>query len=260
MLIKHVSGLRDADIIGAYAITLTESQHSELDEMVTQRLDGRPVSKIIGKKEFYGREFIVTDDVLDPRPDSETLIDVVLRECAEQSDEAIQKTNLRILDLGTGSGCLILTLLAELPNAHAVATDISDKALNIARQNAEKLGVAERVEFIKSDWFDSVEGMFDIIISNPPYIEAEVIPTLSIDVREYDPLMALNGGTDGLEPYRMILPQIRNYLKKGGFCALEHGQGQCGRIKEIAEQHGFVDGQTHYDLAGRDRVFSFLHK
>jgi release factor glutamine methyltransferase len=167
---------------------------------------------------------------------------------------------IRILDLGTGSACLVLTLLSEIPNATAIATDISDAALHIANQNAEKHELTDRIQFIKSDWFESVKGMFDIIISNPPYIESDDIPNLDKNVREFDPLRALDGGADGLSPYKVILPQIRNYLKPNGLIALEHGLGQGVRIKRLIENAGLSDIQQHYDLGGRDRVITAIHK
>ena len=253
MLIQHITGLTDADIIASDTITLSREQYFLLENMIDQRLNGKPVSKIIGFKEFYGRDFIVTEDVLDPRPDSETLIESVLPFC--QSKE----WSGRILDLGTGSGCLILTLLSELPHATGIATDISGPALDVAKQNAKNLGLSERVNFILSDWFDAISESFDIIISNPPYIERDIIPKLQKEVRNYDPLQALDGGEDGLKPYQVILPQIRNHLNKKGFLALEHGSGQCGRIAEIAERAGLTSNQTKYDLAGHDRVFTFIN-
>lgn len=254
MLVRHVTGLSDADLITNDDIALTATQKTQLDDYIAQRLKGRPVSKIIGRKEFYGRDFIVSDDVLDPRPDSEILIEVVLSHYKNRHEK------IRILDLGTGSGCLILTCLAELPYATGVATDISCSALEIATQNAQNLEVYDRIEFIESNWFDSVVGQFDIIISNPPYIEAKDITTLDVDVQRYDPILALDGGYDGLNPYRVILPQIRTYLKQGGFMALEHGVGQSSRIKRIIENVGLSDVEVHFDYGARDRVLSAIHK
>ena len=254
MLVQHVTGLSDADLITNNDILLTNYQQLKLDNAIAQRLKGRPVSKIIGEKGFYGRSFITSDDVLDPRPDSETLIEAVLKNIVNKGKP------YRILELGVGSGCLVLTLLAELPNATALATDISQKALAVARRNAEKLDIAERIDFIESNWFNCVNGTFDIIVSNPPYIESRDIENLAVNVREYDPLLALDGGEEGLDPYKVILPQIRDYLNVGGITALEHGTGQSERISAIARDCGIVGGQTCHDYAGHDRVFLFLHK
>lgn len=251
ILVQHVTGLSDADLITMDDIPLNDEQAMLLNDFIQQRLNGRPVSKIMGLKEFYGRDFIVSDDVLDPRPDSELIIDLVLKYEG-------QKT--RVLDLGTGSGCLILTLLSELRNATGVAADISPKALNIAKQNADKLNVTGRIAFIESDWLESVEGEFDIIISNPPYITPEVIAQLDVDVSKYDPVLALDGGEDGLLPYKVILPQIRTYLKKGGMMAMEHGYDQGSSVHRIAVNAGLSDVQTHKDLGGLDRVITATHK
>ena len=276
LLLKHVTGLSDADLIGLSDIPLNEDQKALLDDFILQRLNGRPISKIIGIKEFYGRDFIVSDDVLDPRPDSELLIDIILRHCEHQrcnpkasnpysswiasSSPPPRNDNIKFLDLGTGSGCLILTLLAELPQATGIATDISDKALDIACKNADKLGVQDRVEIIKSDWFSKIEGTYDIILSNPPYINSDVVPTLDKNVRDFDPILALDGGDDGLLPYKMILPQVKKYLNKGGVIALEHGYDQCGRIKRLIEKEGLSKIRAYQDLGGHSRVLTAIHK
>jgi release factor glutamine methyltransferase len=253
ILVKHVTGLSDADLIGMDALTLTESQDIQLQNFIEQRLTGRPVAKIIGIKEFYGRDFIVNDDVLDPRPDSEVLIDVVLEWTKGKSD-------LSILELGVGSGCLVLTLLSELSNATAVGADISPQALTVAKQNAQSLGLNNRISFVESDWLDNVQGQFDVIITNPPYINSDVIEKLATDVREFDPMLALDGGEDGLNPYKVILPQIRTYMKHGGIVALEHGYDQCGRIKRLVENTGLSEIRDHQDLGGHDRVITAIHK
>jgi len=253
MLLRHVIGLSDADLIIMDDIQMSEAQQAQLDDCIKQRLAGRPIAKIIGVKEFYGRDFIVSDDVLDPRPDSETLIDCVLNYAQGQRD-------LRVLDMGAGTGCLVLTLLAELSDMQGVASDISVDALSIAQQNARALNVDDRMQFIESNWFENVEGMFDVIISNPPYIESAVIPKLDVDVRKYDPILALDGGKNGLNPYEVILPQIRNYLKKGGFMALEHGYDQANRIAPLIAGAGLADIQMHSDLAGHNRIITAIHK
>ncbi len=256
MLLKHVAGLSDADLIGSNEIDLSPQQQSRLDGFIEERLQGRPISKIIGMKEFYGRDFIVSDDVLDPRPDSEILIEAVLKHVSSSNKLG---SDIAILDLGTGSGCLILTLLVELPNADGVGTDISDKAMAIANKNAEKHGLTGRAQFIKSDWFENVTGQFDVILSNPPYIETDVIPLLDKSVRAFDPILALDGGADGLLPYKMILPQVKWSLKPGGMIAMEHGHDQCGRIKRLIEKEGFDQIRAHQDLGGKDRVLTAIH-
>lgn len=249
LLIKHVTRMSDADLIVNPNPELTAPQEARLKDMISLRLKGKPVSKIIGEKEFYGRIFAVNEHVLDPRPDSEVLIDTVLRHCAGRDC-------LKILDLGTGSGCLVLTLLAELPQARGTAVDISPQALRMADGNASGIGVADRVDFIESDWLDKVGGTFDIIVSNPPYIASEAIAALRSDVREYDPIMALDGGTDGLNPYKILFPQIRRYLEMGGIVAMECGENQADDIMRLMENPRFGDLQVHCDLAGIARVVS----
>jgi release factor glutamine methyltransferase len=251
ILLSHITGLSETDLITTDSINLDEKQKKNLDDMILKRLNGRPLSKIIGLKEFYGLEFLVNDDVLDPRPDSEILIDAVLKYADKQKP-------YKILDLGTGSGCLILTLLSHLPHASGYAVDFSEKALAVARKNAVSLGLENRTSFIQSNWLESVDGTFDIIVSNPPYIETKTIDDLQVEVKNHDPILALDGGNDGLNPYRVILPQIRTYLNHGGFVAFEHSSGQVETIKRLIENQGFRNVQQHHDYAGHDRILSFI--
>lgn len=251
MLVKAVTGLSDADIIGMDAIPLTTEQFATLEDFIAQRLNRRPVAKIIGHKEFYGRDFHVNDDVLDPRPETELIIDEVLK-------YAHGKNSLKILDLGTGSGCIILTLLSELPNATGIGTDISPQAVSVATKNAKNLNLSERVKLTESNWLDTVDGQFDVIVTNPPYIETHTVNHLDKDVRDYDPILALDGGEHGLDPYKVILPQIRKHLKKDGLFMCEHGAGQAHDIKGIAVNAGFTNVRVHHDLAGHDRCISFI--
>lgn len=231
---------------------LTPEQKAQAEALIARRLQGMPVAKIIGEKEFYGRVFKTTADTLDPRPDSETLIEAVL-------EDRDRNAAVTILDLGTGTGCLALTLLAELRHAQAIAVDRSEAALKVARENAWKIGVEDRVVFVQSDWFSDVMGQFDIIISNPPYIPDGDIPGLAPDVRDYDPMAALAGGADGLDPYRRIIPQLGQFLKKGGFVAFELGQGQAPQVAEMLKQAGFSGVSAHCDLAGIERVVIGRH-
>lgn len=251
LLLKAVTKMDDSDLIVTPDVTLSTEQNVTLEAMIEKRLAGMPVSKIVGHREFYGRDFVVNEHVLDPRADSETLIDVVL-EWSRRQD----KQDFRILDLGTGSGCLILTLLAELPYATGVAVDISPKAIKIGRQNADKLGLAERIEVTESNWLQNVQGTFDIIVSNPPYIETDVIAQLDKNVRLFDPIQALDGGEDGLVPYKILFPQIRHNLNKGGIVAVECGHTQAGEIKRLMENPRFGHISIHQDIAARDRIVS----
>lgn len=246
LLICHALKITPEKFLLSNDLILSEDQQQNIDGLIAQREAGKPVAKIIGRKEFYGREFNTTTDTLDPRPDSETLIEAVLQQ--NENDKPL------ILDLGTGTGCLVLTLLAEIPHARAIAVDQSKETLNIAKDNAWLIGVEDRIVFAQSDWFKDVVGKFDIIISNPPYIPEEDIAGLSREVRLFDPMAALTGGADGLDPYRIIIPQMVNFLKPGGHVAFEVGQGQAPDVAEMLVSCGFDRVTIHNDLAGIGRV------
>jgi release factor glutamine methyltransferase len=207
-----------------------------------------PVSHILGKREFWSREFIVGPAVLDPRPDSETLIAAILKRLPDH------QAPLRLLDLGTGSGCLLLTLLGELPKARGLGIDQSAIALEVARNNAERLGLAERAQFQEGDWNkELVLSKFDIIISNPPYIPSADIAMLEPEVRLYEPLAALDGGEDGLNAYRTIIDQLPGLLKLDGLIAFEMGIGQDHALAHLLEAAGFNNIERENDLAGITR-------
>ncbi len=218
-------------------------------QFIARRLAHEPVSRILGYREFYGRPFKVTSAVLDPRPDTETLIDLAL---------PLMTGNCRILDLGTGSGAIIVTLLAELPAASGVAVDLSSAALSVARANAEALGVASRLTFLEGNWFQPVTGHFDLIIANPPYIPTGGIPDLEPDVRDYDPHLALAGGLDGLDPYRLIAAEAGAHLAPNGHIVVELGAGQAADVEVIFAQTGFQLHGKGVDLGGHVRCLDFL--
>lgn len=246
--------LRDARIILAHVLQqepgrLILIQDEPIDaktqqvflKLIGERCNHRPVSQIIAKREFWGRDFLVTGAVLDPRPETETIIAHVLQTVTPKS----------ILDLGTGSGVLALTLLCEFSNAIAVAVDVSEAALDVAKTNAKTLGVADRVSFTQSDWFQSVTGSFDLIVSNPPYITSQEMDELQPDVADWEPHIALHGGPDGLKPYRKIKSRLDRYLTPDGTAILEHGAGQGRALSQL-----FSDWQTvsQKDMNGHDRV------
>lgn len=212
-----------------------------------RRLKHEPVSKIIGFKEFWSLPFITSADVLDPRPDSETLIESVLARVPDKG------ADIRILDYGTGSGCLLLSLLHEYKNARGVGVDISEKAINVAAQNAQELGLDDRLTLINGSWDAPLQGEFDVIISNPPYIPTADLHDLRKDVTEFDPMLALDGGDDGLTPYPQILVSINQYLKKSGFFVFEHGVGQETDIANLITDSGLQTLDMTRDLSGRVR-------
>lgn len=214
---------------------------------IEQRVMRQPVSQIIGRREFWGRDFWVTPDVLDPRPDTETLIEVVLQ----------GRPVGRILDLGTGSGCILLTLLAEWPDAQGMGVDQSQKALNVAQTNAKSLGLTKRADLVQSDWFSNVSGIYDLIVSNPPYITADAMTEIAPEVRNWEPRMALTPEGDGLDAYRIIANEVASYLAPNGKLLVEIGWDQADVVLEIFQVVGFTDGYCIKDLAGKDRVIAF---
>ncbi len=209
---------------------ISEEKIHKLELYINRRLSGEPVSRIIGVREFWGMPFALNEATLDPRADTETLIEFVIELL---KDQTTYNEDIRILDIGTGTGCVILSLLSEFKNAMGVGIDISHDALKIAKQNAEKLNLSNRVEFIQSNWLDSICGRFDIIVSNPPYIPTDDINTLMPEVRKYDPLAALDGGIDGLDAYRTIISQINEKLSDFRFIVFEIGKDQDKCVKNI---------------------------
>ena len=219
--------------------------NNTLRDAISRRLHHEPVAKIIGEREFYGLPFTVSKDVLDPRPDTETLVDAA---------RIYIGSNARILDICTGSSCILTTLLTLYPDATGVGCDISDVALRIADENLRRNGVEKRAQLVKSDYLESITGTFDLIVCNPPYIESAAIESLDADVRLYDPRLALDGGDDGLAPYRIVFPQIRNHLNAGARAVFEFGAGQGDDVAQLAENVGLKVIARKSDLGGHERV------
>ncbi|MFT4718199.1 MAG: release factor glutamine methyltransferase [Rickettsiales bacterium] len=198
-----------------------------------RRLSGEPISHIIGKREFYSIDFDVNQNVLDPRPDSELLIDEVLTALNGGASEK----SINILELGVGSGCLVLSILKNIPNSRAVGVDINTKSINVAKKNAIKLNLNNRVQFVHSDWFENLERQkFDIIISNPPYIKSKDIDNLQTEIKNFEPMVALDGGSDGLNCYREIAENIGNFLHEKSFLILEIGVNMEDDVINIFEK------------------------
>jgi release factor glutamine methyltransferase len=218
-------------------------RQATFDTAVAARCRRQPVSQITGKRNFYGREFTVTRDTLDPRPETETLIAA-----------ALSRPFGRVLDLGTGTGCILLTLLAERPSAGGLGVDISTAALEVARRNAATLGVADRAAFAVSEWFHDIAGQFDLIVSNPPYIAASEMPTLLPEVRDWEPHLALTPGGDGLDAYRAIAAGTDTHLAPKGRLIVEIGATQAANVCEILRRAGFAQVVVLPDMDGRDRV------
>ena len=246
-ILAHVVGVEAGRLILMMHDPLEREHAAEFDVLIERREAREPVSHLTGGRDFYGRRFLVTCDVLDPRPETETLISLALKQPFE-----------RLLDLGTGTGCIALTLLAERAETQAMAVDVSDKALAVAKANAAALGVGNRVEFRTSDWFSAVEGTFDLIVSNPPYIDAAEMPDLSPEVRLHEPELALTPGADGTAPYRIIAAGALHHLAPNGRLFVEIGYRQGPAVSAIFEGAGLTQVTVHQDLNGHDRVVSAI--
>ncbi len=234
--------MREARILHAAAATT-----ADFEAFITRREKREPVAYILGRKEFWSLEFEVSPAVLIPRPDSETLIETALEELGRDAPA-------RILDLGTGSGCLVVALLHEWPNSSAVAVDISAEALAVAKRNATRHHVATRVAFQKNDWATALDERFDLVISNPPYISDEAFAGLDPDVREYEPALALKAGPGGLAAIDRIARNLRAILKPTGLMLMEIGHDQGQQARQILTKNGLARLRIVKDLAGRDRV------
>jgi release factor glutamine methyltransferase len=247
LLLEAATGAGRVDILTDPYRAVTPEQAQALDAMVERRLRREPVSRILGRKGFWKILLTVTPDVLSPRPDTETLLDVVLKAKAER--EAFTAC-----DLGTGSGAILLALLAERPAAKGVGTDVSSEALAVARENAANLDLNGRATFIRTDWAAGfADASFDVVLSNPPYIPSGDIPGLDPEVRDHDPHLALDGGADGLDAYRALAPEIARILKPGGLYAVEIGWDQGEAVRGLFEAAG-LEARVVRDLGDRDRV------
>ena len=207
-----------------------------------------PLTKLLGKTEFWGRPFHVNEHTLDPRPDSETVVEIALSHFKGRTQPKM------ILDLGIGTGCLLLTLLMEFPGAIGIGVDKSFDAISVARDNAKALGVESRAYFMQGNWQTAMNGKFDLIVSNPPYIRSDVIPTLDKNVQNYDPMLALDGGKDGLQAYCDIFATLHEYVHKDTISLFEIGFDQQEDIERLSEKYGFLLRCVHHDLAGKPRV------
>ena len=252
VLLKSVTGLTLEGLISGGREPLPLAQAVRFSEYVNRRLSGEPVSRIRGSREFYGRDFHIDPHTLDPRPDTETLIEAALATAARQD---MNERPLQVLDLGTGSGCILVTLLAELPDAVGTGVDISPSALACAEGNARRLGVARRARFVAADWFEGLTGRFDLIVSNPPYIESAEITALAPEVARHDPRAALDGGPDGLDAYRRIAEKAADFLAPGGHLLVEIGPTQPQAVADLFRAAGLVLEREPvvFDLAGRPR-------
>lgn len=250
MMVAHVLGI-DYHCLSDCEEELNDIQKFELENLVAERLAHKPLDKVLGYKGFYKYRFEVSPAVLSPRPDTEVLVEAAV--------DYIQKNNaVSVLDLGTGSGCILLSVLADCPGVSGIGFDKSGEALEIAVRNAYDLGVAERVRFLQGTWYNDrlsrdLGQTFDVIVSNPPYIKSAEVDRLEPEVRDFDPRIALDGGADGLHDYRQLSRVVPPLLNPGGTLFLEVGERQAGDVVEIFEAAGLKLLQIVKDLSGTDR-------
>lgn len=250
LLTEFACGVERIDIVSQPNMLISNDKFEILEDALAQRIAGMPVHRIMGYRDFYGLRLALGPETLEPRPDSEVLVDLAL--------ELLEKTPPKtMLDLGTGTGALALALLSIFPQATVIATDIALGALDMATKNAETCGFSERFSALQSDWFEKVIGKFDLIVSNPPYIRSAVIPDLDIEVRNHDPILALDGGPDGLTPYMIITGEAKNHLTNNGLVIVEIGFNQAEDVTNLFKSNGFIKLALKHDLGGRDRVLAF---
>lgn len=243
VLLAHALGIAHDRLTLKLQDDMTEPQEALYDAALQARMARQPVAQITGRRLFWGQSFRVTRDTLDPRPETETLV-----------AEALKEPFLKLLDLGTGTGCILLSCLKGMPLARGLGTDISDPALQVAMGNTRDLGLEARARFRKSDWFASVTGTFDLIVSNPPYIAASEMPTLAPEVRDWEPDLALTPGGDGLDAYRAIAQGAGSRLMPGGRLLVEIGPTQGQAVAAMFQTAGLEDIRILPDMDGRDRV------
>jgi release factor glutamine methyltransferase len=252
ILVARAFGLNRAQLISQGDRPLGAGEAEALATQAARRLAREPVSRILGRREFWGIDLAITSAVLDPRPDTETVIELALDWITTRH---LKNEKLRVLDIGTGSGALLLALLSELPSATGVATDISVDALKVAEGNARLLGFGKRATFVACNFTDALRGPFDLVVSNPPYISSQEIPTLGPEVRNHDPRIALDGGEDGLAAYRAIADDALRLLTPRGRLVTELGQGQAEPVSAIMRAAGLtIETPIRRDLAGINRA------
>lgn len=244
LLLEEICGTDRNTLLVHGDRNVTEEELAQYKEMLEKRSAHIPLQQIIGRQSFMGLDFYVDENVLIPRQDTELLVEEALQELHD---------GMRILDMCTGSGCILLSLLKYSNDCEGIGADISEEALKVAERNRVQLGL-KNAAFIRSDLFEAVEGKFDLLVSNPPYICSDVIDTLMPEVREHEPRQALDGSADGLHFYRRILAECRTYLKPGGILLFEIGYDQGEAVKRLMEENGFLEVEVKKDYGGLDRV------
>lgn len=250
LLLEWASGRDTARLISEPDAPLAPGEVARFERAVAERATGCPVARIVGVKEFWGLDFLLNADTLVPRPDTETLVEAVLRRI--EGPRAAWRG--RICDLGTGSGAILIALLSELPLARGVGVDLSSGAIATARRNGERHGVADRARWLAGDYAEVPDGRFDVVVSNPPYIAEPEISCLALEVRAFDPHLGLSGGVDGLDAYRVLAARLPHLIHWKGFAALELGFGQAEAVAALTMKNGLERIEVEADITGISRV------
>ncbi len=250
LVLKEVLSFDDKDLILRENENIPEKLIKKIFAIEARRLKGEPISKIFKKRDFYQSTFLISNDVLDPRPETELIVDI--------ANNFIKKNKVKnILDLGTGSGCILLSLLKENKMINGLGIDISKEAINIAQKNSKKLQLDKQSNFLISNWMSSIKFKYDIVVSNPPYIPRKDIKKLSNSVRNYDPILSLDGGNDGLDCYRVIAKDLKRIINKDAIIIIEIGYNQFLSVIEIFKNNDFKLIKKYNDINGLDRVLTF---
>ena len=250
IILKEVLSLDDKDLILKESLDIPEEMIEKIITIESRRLNGEPISKIFKKRDFYNSTFVISNDVLDPRPETELIVEI--------ANNYINKNEVKnILDLGTGSGCILLSILKENKMINGLGIDLSKDAISIAKQNSKKLNLETQSKFLISNWMSSVNYKYDLVVSNPPYIASEDIKKLSKSVKIYDPILSLDGGDDGLNSYRLIASDLKRIISMNALIIIEIGYNQSLQVIEIFKKNNFKLMKKYNDINGLDRVLTF---
>ena len=250
IILKEVLSLDDKDLILKESLDIPEEMIEKIITIESRRLNGEPISKIFKKRDFYNSTFVISNDVLDPRPETELIVEI--------ANSYINRNEVKnILDLGTGSGCILLSILKENRMINGLGIDLSKEAISIAKQNSKKLNLETRSNFLVSNWMNSVNYKYDLVVSNPPYIASEDIKKLSKSVKIYDPILSLDGGEDGLNSYRLIASDLKRIISMNALIIIEIGYNQSLEVIDIFKKNDFKLIKKYNDINGLDRVLTF---
>ena len=250
IILKEVLSLNDKDLILKESFDIPEEVIEKIIKIESRRLNGEPISKIFKKRDFYNSTFVISHDVLDPRPETELIVEI--------ANNYINKNEVKnILDLGTGSGCILLSILKENRMINGLGIDLSKEAISIAKQNSKKLNLETQSNFLVSNWMSSVNYKYDLVVSNPPYIASEDIKKLSKSVKIYDPILSLDGGDDGLNSYRLISSDLKRIISMNALIIIEIGYNQSLQVIDIFKKNDFKLIKKYNDINGLDRVLTF---